>query len=483
MATGTGRRLVALLSSVILACGLTVTVLASPAGADSATYSSSQIGTSGDTPSFNQSGPWTLSWSYNCAGFGTTGNFIVNVNNSIADQGVNELGNGGSGTDYYYDSGTFSLSVLSECDWSVTVNPNGSGPTGTPATFTSGQLGSSGNSAQFSVAGPWTMSWTYDCTNWGSSGNFIVNVNQPPGDFANDAGPNQLGTGGSGMDSYGDAGTFSLSIISECDWSITVSGPGSPPPPPPPPPPAPPATSGMASTPDGGGYWIVNTAGGVTARGDAVGYGSMAGTALNAPISHIVSTPDGRGYWLVAADGGTFAFGDAPFYGSMGGQHLNAPVVDIAPTPDGRGYWLVASDGGIFAFGDAQFHGSMGGQPLNRPVVGISADSATSGYWEVASDGGIFAFGAPFFGSTGNLSLNQPINGMTSANNGGGYLFVASDGGIFAFGNAQFHGSGGSLTLNAPVVGMAADDATGGYWLVASDGGIFSFDAPYFGGG
>ena len=110
---------------------------------------------------------------------------------------------------------------------------------------------------------------------------------------------------------------------------------------------------GMASTPDGTGYWLTDSGGGVSAHGSAVNYGSMAGHQLNEPIAHIVSTPDGGGYWLVASDGGIFSFGDAAFHGSMGGTHLNAPVVDIAPTPDGGGYWLVASDGGIFSFGDA----------------------------------------------------------------------------------------------------------------------------------
>ncbi len=254
---------------------------------------------------------------------------------------------------------------------------------------------------------------------------------------------------------------------------------------------APTATSGglvtpvvsMASTPDGGGYWLTDAAGGVSAHGSAVNYGSMAGHILNAPIAHIVSTPDGGGYWLVASDGGIFSFGDAPFFGSMGGQHLNAPVVDIAPTPDGGGYWLVASDGGIFSFGDARFQGSMGGRHLNDPIVGISTDDATEGYWLVATDGGIFSFGAPFLGSTGNLRLTRPVNGMTSLANGQGYWFVASDGGVFAEGSAPFRGSMGGSTLSAPVVGMATDPATGGYWLVASDGGIFSFGAPFYGAG
>src|SRR5665213_392240 len=156
---------------------------------------------------------------------------------------------------------------------------------------------------------------------------------------------------------------------------------------------------GLASMPDGSGYWLTDAAGGVSAHGSAVNYGSLAGKPLNAPIAHIVATPTGHGYWLVASDGGIFSYGDASFFGSMGSSHLNAPVVDMAPTLDGHGYWLVASDGGIFSFGDATFRGSMGGQHLNQPIVGMSADDATGGYWLVASDGGIFSFGAPYFGA------------------------------------------------------------------------------------
>ncbi len=74
---------------------------------------------------------------------------------------------------------------------------------------------------------------------------------------------------------------------------------------------------------------------------------------LNAPIVGIAATPDGGGYWLVASDGGVFSYGDAQFHGSLGGMDLNAPIVGIAATPDGGGYWLVARDGGVFSYGDA----------------------------------------------------------------------------------------------------------------------------------
>ncbi len=43
----------------------------------------------------------------------------------------------------------------------------------------------------------------------------------------------------------------------------------------------------------------------------------------------MASTPDGGGYWLVASDGGIFSFGDAPFEGSMGAVRLAAPVVAL----------------------------------------------------------------------------------------------------------------------------------------------------------
>ena len=101
---------------------------------------------------------------------------------------------------------------------------------------------------------------------------------------------------------------------------------------------------------------------------------------MNAPIVGMAATPDGGGYWLVASDGGIFSFGDALFHGSTGGRQLNAPVVGMAATPDGGGYWLLASDGGVFTFGDAQFYGSDGGM-LTSPAVAIAAARGGAGYW------------------------------------------------------------------------------------------------------
>jgi L,D-transpeptidase catalytic domain len=220
---------------------------------------------------------------------------------------------------------------------------------------------------------------------------------------------------------------------------------------------------GIASTPDGNGYWTTSATGQVTSEGDATNYGSVT-AALRAPIVGITATPDGKGYWLVASDGGIFTFGDAAFFGSTGAMVLNKPVVGMASTTDGKGYWLVASDGGIFTFGDAAFFGSTGGMVLNKPVVGMASTTDGNGYWLVAADGGVFTFGdAAFFGSMGGTVLAQPIVGITATPDNGGYRMVASDGGIFDFGDAAFFGSGTGAPLTAPVVGMAA--RPGGYWI------------------
>jgi hypothetical protein len=88
----------------------------------------------------------------------------------------------------------------------------------------------------------------------------------------------------------------------------------------------------------------------------------------------MAATPDGRGYWLAASDGGIFSYGDAGFHGSAGNIKLNQPIVAMAAMPDGGGYWFTAIDGGLFNYGSAPFYGSAAGLGLG-PVV----DMATNG--------------------------------------------------------------------------------------------------------
>ena len=83
-----------------------------------------------------------------------------------------------------------------------------------------------------------------------------------------------------------------------------------------------------------------------------------ASALIQKPAVAILVRPQGDGYWIVASDGGVFSFGGAPFFGSMGGQPLQAPVLNAAVSPTGNGYILLGADGGVFCFGDMQFYGS-----------------------------------------------------------------------------------------------------------------------------
>jgi hypothetical protein len=96
----------------------------------------------------------------------------------------------------------------------------------------------------------------------------------------------------------------------------------------------------------------------------------MGGTKLNQPVQSLVPDPDGQGYWLVASDGGVFAF-KAPFRGSTGSIKLNKPMSGMVAF--GNGYLMVAEDGGVFNYSDKPFSGSQADNPPANPIVSIAA--------------------------------------------------------------------------------------------------------------
>ncbi len=67
----------------------------------------------------------------------------------------------------------------------------------------------------------------------------------------------------------------------------------------------------MAPTHNGKGYWLVAADGGIFAFGDAVFQGTAVTTPPISPVVGIASVPDGAGYWMAV-----LSFGDADFYGS-----------------------------------------------------------------------------------------------------------------------------------------------------------------------
>jgi hypothetical protein len=218
----------------------------------------------------------------------------------------------------------------------------------------------------------------------------------------------------------------------------------------------------LAPTATGLGYWVVDDAGIVEARGDAVPYGSLDPALLepDEQVASISATPNGFGYWLFTNRGRVHCFRAAADLGDLSKVTLNGDVIDTIATPSGQGYYMVAGDGGIFAFGDAAFHGSLGNVRLNEPIVSLVPSSTGLGYWLVARDGGVFAFGdAPYRGSVPAVlpaghGLNAPVAGMVRY--GDGYLLAAQDGGIFNFSSGSFYGSLGASPPASPITAVAA---------------------------
>ena len=186
-----------------------------------------------------QATSWTENWSYDCSNFGMSGNFMTFITGygaraGTSDTGANQLGVSGSGVNHYYDTGTFSIEVDSECDWTESIVATGPIPSdvtaGTLPKITNVLWSASGQGAisgpQFTVpstASGWIEQWSYNCSNFGSTGNFITSITG----YANavgttDAGVNQLGASGSGSNYYYDSGTFSIQVNSECNWTESV---------------------------------------------------------------------------------------------------------------------------------------------------------------------------------------------------------------------------------------------------------------------
>jgi photosystem II stability/assembly factor-like uncharacterized protein len=237
---------------------------------------------------------------------------------------------------------------------------------------------------------------------------------------------------------------------------------------------------GLAPTPDGGGYWLASTAGGVVACGTAAFYGSLAVNHVQspAPIVAIAAASDGQGYYLLARDGSVYPFGPGATT-SGSGPAAAAPYVGMAVDQLTGGYWLVAADGGVFSFG-ARFHGSLPGLGIHtHAIVGVSADDATDGYWLVGSNGGVYSFSAPFHGSVPGLGiLVNDVAAIGEAPAGIGYFVFGADGGVFTFGSGLHFCGAAAGETSSPVVAASVYPYSGGYWLLGGEGELYGFDAP-----
>src|SRR5205085_1766448 len=87
-------------------------------------------------------------------------------------------------------------------------------------------------------------------------------------------------------------------------------------------------------------FWLYTAYGNVYTSSGANCYGSPAHRRAHEPsITGMTATPDGKGYWLVDSSGQVFAFGDAANRKMVPALPHTTAVVGIAATRTG-GYWL-----------------------------------------------------------------------------------------------------------------------------------------------
>ena len=81
------------------------------------------------------------------------------------------------------------------------------------------------STAKFTAASDWDLNWSYDCSNFGEQGNFIVSIYNGDSTMSfENTGVNQLGKSDASVEHYHTGGTFYLTVNSECKWKIQVKG-------------------------------------------------------------------------------------------------------------------------------------------------------------------------------------------------------------------------------------------------------------------
>jgi hypothetical protein len=77
---------------------------------------------------------------------------------------------------------------------------------------------------KFTAGGDWDLTWSYDCSSFGSQGNFQVILYGQNSSDLKGIPVNELGAKGNDVTHEHDSGTFYLEMNSECAWHVTVTG-------------------------------------------------------------------------------------------------------------------------------------------------------------------------------------------------------------------------------------------------------------------
>lgn len=109
----------------------------------------------------------------------------------------------------------------------TTINPSSNT---TPASGQAGQTliditGSGVKQTQpFTATGNWTITYTFNCSNFGYKGNFQIDVFNTDGSDNGDDGANDVAMSGGATHTFSDTGEHYLSIHSQCNWHVVVKG-------------------------------------------------------------------------------------------------------------------------------------------------------------------------------------------------------------------------------------------------------------------
>ena len=196
---------------------------------------------------------------------------------------------------------------------------------------------------------------------------------------------------------------------------------------------------GVAVTPTGRGYVLVDSTGLIEPFGDAPQL------AVPSPTDRAVAvavTPTGRGLWLALDSGAVIGLGDAPGLGNA--PHTAAAFVDMTPTPSARGAWLLREDGTIAELGDAPALGDA--STSAAAAVGLATTPTGGGLWVARVDGSVVALGDATGGRDARLPRLPPVVGIAGLGGLGSWAVVDTLGAVEVAGRA------GSTALHLPPV-------------------------------
>ena len=220
------------------------------------------------------------------------------------------------------------------------------------------------------------------------------------------------------------------------------------------------------------GYRLVGQDGGVFDFGGAGYYGSLPNSSIvpKTPVVGMASTPDGLGYWLVTQGAVVYPFGDAKKY-SAGQSGTPPSIVAIVPTADGQGYWLVGDNGTVWRYGDAASYGQKTGV---KGVIGAAGTPDGKGYWIATNKGKVYPFGdaKSYPAAKGQSKISGTISSIAATIDGKGYYLVNTSGVVYAFGDAKSYGN--AKNPSASIVGIAVSPRGTGYWLAGADGSVYN---------